>query len=420
MPAAICRSRSPALLYMSAVHMCSPSSCSVHPPPPSACTPSRPRAPAPAAPGPLTNLALAQQLDPQLPSRLAALYIMGGAAGAGNITPTAEFNVYCDPEAAAAVLRHFRPCTMVCWQCSLRHPVPWSQLDEWLDRAAGSKRGAFIAGARARARRGRPRGLEQGTGPEAGLSPGPRVQSRVASGLAAGAEPLQRRGQASLRRLGTRSAPTSGCPACLPRHAGTAAASVARQREASPSGWVSCDPLAMAVALRPDIVLDSQEVACAVGGRTGRGGEQRRCRGIGLRLLRLLPLRLPLPRICSQAAAAAAAGGVPGQPDARHDGVRLAGPVGQAAQRGAGQGAGHGALWGHDAGGAQLLISPARADSGPAAQGARDGAGGECGGGGGVMVWFGGGVWWVGVWWGGGRCCGEWFQPPGGGALGTL
>ncbi|MDQ1130994.1 nucleoside hydrolase [Microbacterium sp. SORGH_AS_0888] len=60
--------------------------------------------------GPLTNLAIAFALDPELPALLRRVVIMGGSAvsfagGAGNVTPTAEFNFWVDPEAAAAVLR---------------------------------------------------------------------------------------------------------------------------------------------------------------------------------------------------------------------------------------------------------------------------------------------------------------------------
>ncbi len=59
------------------------------------------------ATGPLTNLALAAKSDPGLMDRLHAVFFMGGAfACDGNVTPHAEFNVYCDPEATDTILGH--------------------------------------------------------------------------------------------------------------------------------------------------------------------------------------------------------------------------------------------------------------------------------------------------------------------------
>jgi len=55
--------------------------------------------------GPMTNLALALDLDPDLPRRLRGWTFMGGAFGVpGNTTPTAEWNIHVDPDAAKAVL----------------------------------------------------------------------------------------------------------------------------------------------------------------------------------------------------------------------------------------------------------------------------------------------------------------------------
>ncbi|MCK9793227.1 nucleoside hydrolase [Isoptericola sp. 4D.3] len=55
--------------------------------------------------GPLTNLALALRADPTLPERVRDLTVMGGAAlHPGNVSPVAEANIACDPEAAAEVL----------------------------------------------------------------------------------------------------------------------------------------------------------------------------------------------------------------------------------------------------------------------------------------------------------------------------
>lgn len=54
--------------------------------------------------GPLTNLALAVRADPQLPTLLRRLVIMGGSFDyRGNTTPVAEWNISVDPEAAAEV-----------------------------------------------------------------------------------------------------------------------------------------------------------------------------------------------------------------------------------------------------------------------------------------------------------------------------
>ena len=53
--------------------------------------------------GPLTNLALAIERDPDWVKRIAGISIMGGSTAGGNVTAAAEFNIYADPEAAARV-----------------------------------------------------------------------------------------------------------------------------------------------------------------------------------------------------------------------------------------------------------------------------------------------------------------------------
>ena len=56
--------------------------------------------------GPLTNLAIAVLREPALPRLLKGYALMGGAFGvSGNTTPTTEWNIHCDPEAAKIVFR---------------------------------------------------------------------------------------------------------------------------------------------------------------------------------------------------------------------------------------------------------------------------------------------------------------------------
>lgn len=56
--------------------------------------------------GPLTNVALACLREPALCELLEEVWVMGGAFGApGNVTPSAEYNFWVDPDAAAIALR---------------------------------------------------------------------------------------------------------------------------------------------------------------------------------------------------------------------------------------------------------------------------------------------------------------------------
>ena len=56
--------------------------------------------------GPLTNVARAMQREPQFIENVAEIIMMGGSFnGIGNITQTAEFNIYCDPESAREVFQ---------------------------------------------------------------------------------------------------------------------------------------------------------------------------------------------------------------------------------------------------------------------------------------------------------------------------
>jgi purine nucleosidase/pyrimidine-specific ribonucleoside hydrolase len=63
--------------------------------------------------GPLTNVATVLERHPELAARIGEIVLMGGSTGRGNRTPYAEFNVWADPEAAAAVFAAGVPVTMV-------------------------------------------------------------------------------------------------------------------------------------------------------------------------------------------------------------------------------------------------------------------------------------------------------------------
>jgi len=63
--------------------------------------------------GPLTNIGLLLRERPDLTSKIAHICLMGGAAGEGNVTPSAEFNAWVDPEAADLVYRSGVPVTMI-------------------------------------------------------------------------------------------------------------------------------------------------------------------------------------------------------------------------------------------------------------------------------------------------------------------
>ena len=81
------------------------------------------------ATGPLTNLARALEADPATFRLLGRLVVMGGAVRtAGNTGPAAEFNFFCDPEAARAVFQAGLQVTLVPLDVSERAVLPRASL----------------------------------------------------------------------------------------------------------------------------------------------------------------------------------------------------------------------------------------------------------------------------------------------------
>ncbi len=74
--------------------------------------------------GPLGNIAAALIRAPDIAQQVAQCYVMGGAANTiGNITPAAEYNIWCDPEAAQIVFHSGMPLLMIGHEHSLGDAV---------------------------------------------------------------------------------------------------------------------------------------------------------------------------------------------------------------------------------------------------------------------------------------------------------
>ena len=95
--------------------------------------------------GPMTNVATMLEAAPETARHIREIVCMGGGFfGGGNTTPTAEFNVFVDPDAAQIVLHCGAPVTML--PIDVTHKALMT--DTWIDqvRALGNRTGAAAAG----------------------------------------------------------------------------------------------------------------------------------------------------------------------------------------------------------------------------------------------------------------------------------
>jgi len=80
--------------------------------------------------GPLTNLAIALVKAPKIGSKIREIVMMGGGFfEGGNVTPAAEFNIYVDPQAAAAVFAAGIPIVMIPLDCTHKALTTQARLD---------------------------------------------------------------------------------------------------------------------------------------------------------------------------------------------------------------------------------------------------------------------------------------------------
>lgn len=104
--------------------------------------------------GPLTNLALALRAAPDCVVGIGLLTVMGGTIiGRGNVTPTAEFNVFADAEAAAEVFQAGIETIVVPWETCVAHRIAGVEVDALFDGLPDSEATRFSHALVAHARR---------------------------------------------------------------------------------------------------------------------------------------------------------------------------------------------------------------------------------------------------------------------------
>lgn len=104
--------------------------------------------------GPLTNLALALRLAPDIVEGIGQLTIMGATVyGRGNTTPAAEFNIYADPEAAAIVFGADVETLVAPWEPCVTHFMTGEEVEALLAEVPDSPEKTFSAALVGHARR---------------------------------------------------------------------------------------------------------------------------------------------------------------------------------------------------------------------------------------------------------------------------
>jgi purine nucleosidase len=94
--------------------------------------------------GPLTNLATALTEAPDIAGRVREIVLMGGAFfERGNITATAEFNIYVDPQAAKIVFACGAPITVLPRDVAVKAPITPARIASF--RTLGNRCGAIVA-----------------------------------------------------------------------------------------------------------------------------------------------------------------------------------------------------------------------------------------------------------------------------------
>ena len=81
--------------------------------------------------GPLTNIATLIRAYPEVVSKIDEIVVMGGAIGPGNVTPTAEFNIRQDPEAADIVFGSGIPILLYIWDVFIKVAFVRSKIESF-------------------------------------------------------------------------------------------------------------------------------------------------------------------------------------------------------------------------------------------------------------------------------------------------